>query len=253
MTMYLVAAILSVAVAGFIFFSRLPSSSTPSEELLQRIQERFINPAEAERITNRLEQLHYFRFALPSDIERLKADVADSLSRYGVLSTIESSLTGLPLDLRYYELDGETLFERGGFREKLDQMQPLFKQLGLRLEVTEYTEQRSGSGLDLSFRLNGKKYVAFHRYTGKCGWSTAASRFAEIVNDQLSLQQSHERLFLINSGNDGAAVFLSPDQFGLVDAVLKDQLWKPLRLKEWQRFNTVDRMEQVSVTQDVLR
>jgi hypothetical protein len=54
-----------------------------------------------------------------------------------------------------------------------------------------------------------------------------------MINDQLQIQNKDERLYLINGGNDGAAVFLNDKQFQLIDKSLTDEQWKPLKIDKW--------------------
>lgn len=61
-----------------------------------------------------------------------------------------------------------------------------------------------------------------------------------IDNLELELQNKSERLSLINAGNDGAAIFLTVEQFHLIDKVLTDQQWKPLPVDEWCKVFEVD-------------
>ncbi|HEU4472428.1 MAG TPA: hypothetical protein VFR58_15150 [Flavisolibacter sp.] len=239
MTVYILTAIVTVAVAAFIFFPREYLSSPPSGLLLNRLEHRFLHPEDAALIVSRLQQMDYYSYAASSDIPKLSADLTHSLSMFGVLSSIENEQTGIPLDFRYYSLDGEALCERGGFREKLSQMQPFFKKAGLQFALSNYRELRSAGRMDLSFCINDREYKVFQGYDGKDGWSIAALRLAEIINCELTLQDKEERMYLINSGNDGAAVFLTPQQYGLINAELKDELWKPLKPGEWRRLNKV--------------
>jgi hypothetical protein len=84
-----------------------------------------------------------------------------------------------------------------------------------------------------------KNYIIFKDFNDY-GWGEAAQRFAEIINEQLELQNIDERFYLINGGNDGNAVYLTNAQFDLLDPILKGSD-RPLRVEDWCRVNQVDR------------
>jgi hypothetical protein len=195
---------------------------------------------EAEGIVNQLTDLGYYKYADLQDIDSLKQDLINSLSQYGVLSTICFDTPIIPKDYRYYYFDGETIFEQGGFDDALTEMQIFFKKIELKLEITNHIEEADTmtDGLNHEITLNGKRYIIFKDFRGY-GWGEAAQKFAEMINDQLQIQGKDERLYLINGGNDGSAVFLTNQQFMLIDKALKDDQWKPLKVEQWCKLNKI--------------
>ena len=188
----------------------------------------------AREYVNKLEQLGYYNYADSINVEKLKADLAESIHKHGVLSAIESEVKPYdPLDYRLYCLDGETLYEKNGILEAIEFMLPSFNRIGIKMVVTNHYEKwERETGLNHSLSLNGKEYVLFKNFK-EMGWGEAAQKFSEMINDQLSIHGKEERLYLINGGNDGSAIFLSLPQFAYIDSILTDKKWKPLILADW--------------------
>lgn len=192
-------------------------------------------------IVEQLDELGYFKYAAESDISEIKNDLVDSLTKLnylGYVSFEESPFNSK--DYRHYHFDGEDLFEEGGFIWQLEAMKKLFDKMNFNLEISNHTEDWDNEkGLNHFITLNGKEYVIFKNFDGY-GWGEAAQRFAEIINDQLELQNKDERLYLVNGGNDGSAVYLTHKQFELLDPILKGTE-RPLKVNDWCRIHQVDR------------
>lgn len=207
-----------------------PAVATSNTATLVSAKKHLPTPEEAIILVKELAKLGYYQYAADTDIAALKSDLTSSLTS-GIISTIYHERTFLPLDLRLYMLDGETLFEQGGFTDYLREMKPLFEKMDFDLDISHHREE-GDAYIDHHITLNGKTYIIFDHFDGY-GWGEAAQRFAEILNDQLALQHKAERIYLINGANDGAAIFLTNAQFKLLDQVLKDDRWKPLPVERW--------------------
>lgn len=196
-----------------------------------------------EKIVDSLETLGYFRYTDPGNVDTLKKELLNGLKEDYYLSTIyKEEKPYNSYDYRHYGFDGETLYEQGGFIEKFEEMQTLFKKMNISMKVDSHSEDWNSDKKWLNHRItiNGKEYIVFKNFSSGYGWGEAAQRFAEIVNDQLVLQKSDERLFLENAGNDGNAVFLTQKQFELLNLVFKDPINRPLDVKEWCKVMEVD-------------
>lgn len=230
--------VIGLAIAGilfaYFFFQKKPSSDPVTA------QQPVMSIDEATAIVNELDAAGYYKYTDPENIPDLKDDLVNSLSTSGVLSTIEDFDTSVPLDYRYYCLDCEMLYEQDGVKEQLETMQPTFDKIGLALNISHHIEEVSPDKLvDHRITINGKHYTIL-TYFDKDGWGETAQRFVEILNDQLTLQQKDEQLYLINAGNDGGCAFLTDEQFSIIDRALKDELWKPLKVTEWCRVFKVN-------------
>ena len=243
MNIFVIIVVLVVLIGlVFIVFTAKDSGTSLTSPALAKASTPFASTEEAASVVQQLEQLGYYKYAAPGDIPALKEDLITAMAKHGILSTVEVRVPPFtPLDYRYYGFDGETLFEEGGFTDKLEDMQPLFEKMGFDIKITAHVEECGlpNGYLDHSITINGKNYIIFEYFEGY-GWGEAAQRFAEIINDQLELQQKDERLYLINGANDGTAIFLTEPQFNLLDAFLKDEQWRPLKVNDWCRIFKVD-------------
>jgi hypothetical protein len=187
----------------------------------------------ADQVVARLENLGYFAYTVPAHLQQLKAELGKGLAEEHYFPFIDSgSPSYIYLDPRQFNLDNETLFEQGGILQALAEMSPLFSKMNIRMEISDHIEEYDQKGLNHRITLNGKPYVIFHQWDGY-GWGESAQRFADIVNDQLALQNSNERLYLIQGAEDGRAVFLTVEQHGLVRALIDDLEECPLPTQEW--------------------
>lgn len=198
---------------------------------------------EAVSFVKQFEREGYYKYANPNDIDTLKNDLISSIEVYAVLSTIYDEETYIPKDYRYYMFDNETIFEQGGFDDAFKDMKALFDKMDFKLEITNHKEEWDtiNKCLNHEITINGKHYVIFKNFKGY-GWCEAAMKFADIINDQLALQNKDERLYLINGANDGTAVFLTDKQFQLIDKLLTDNEWKPLKVDKWSEVFKVKRL-----------
>jgi len=190
-------------------------------------------------IAEKLEALGYFKYADPKDIPALKRLLAGGFVGNSVLLTLDDDKTLMPLDYRLYRFDGEDLFELGGFANMLKDMQPLFDKMNFTLACNSDIEEDAEPGIDHFISLNDREYIVFKNFDDY-GWCEAAQRFAEIINDQLALQNKDERLYLINGGNDGQAVFLTDAQFAVIDPLITDTGSKPLKVEDWCKALQID-------------
>lgn len=192
-----------------------------------------VGDSHATRITDRLEELDYFRYANPEHVPKLKAEIGRWLADEGYLQIVDS---GSPryemLDPRQYDLDGETLFEEGGVLDALNDMERFFQKLPVQMEISDHLETGDTSVTSQRISINGKFYILMDQFPGY-GWGEIAQRFADMVNDQLALQGSDERLYLINGGNDGRGVFLTDALYGYLTSLMPNPVWRPLRTRDW--------------------
>ena len=191
--------------------------------------------AEAIKLVQQLEELGYYKYADPKDIDSLKEDLTASIAQFGILSTIYFDKPVLPKDYRYYMLDGESVFEEGGFNDAIKDMKTFFEKAGLKLEITNQIEDYDTitKGLNHELTVNGKRYIIFKNFK-EYGWGEAVLKFAEMINDQMQIQGKSERLYLINGGNDGNAVFLTDEQFQIIDKLPVEDEWKALKPDKWR-------------------
>lgn len=191
-------------------------------------------------IVEKLDEFGYFKYAALSDIPDIKNNLVDSLTTLNYLSYLsfdESPYNSK--DYRHYFFDGEDLFEEGGFIWQLEAMKTLFDKMNFKIEISNHIEEWDNEkGLNHFITLNRKEYVIFKNFNDY-GWGEAAQRFAEIINDQLEIQDKDERLYLVSGGNDGSAVYLTDKQFELLDPILKGKE-RPLKVNDWCKVHHID-------------
>ncbi|WP_218779872.1 hypothetical protein [Hymenobacter crusticola] len=162
-----------------------------------------------------LTQLGYFQFAAVEHLDVLQQEMATSYDTARVLTSLYEEATNAPYCFRLYDCDGEDLFEVGGLVDQLAAIQPTFDQLGVPLTWSDdhwsLDQQRH------TIVLNGKPYTAFEGdLNSPRSWALATKLFVEMVNDQLALHRSSERVYPLLGGNDGCLVFLTPPLYELI-------------------------------------
>lgn len=181
------------------------------------------NIRDAEAFVTRLEELGYFKYADPENLEGLKNHMIREFDPDSELTSIWEETSSTPKDYRYYFCDNETLFEEGGLAAMLNDLRPTFERIGLKIDITMHDETWDASNrwLDHTITINGKKYTVFRHFT-EMGWGEAVQRLVEILNEELTRQGKEDRVYPVSGGNDGRIIFLSEEQFRYIDSVYKN-------------------------------
>jgi len=185
---------------------------------------------------NRLESLGYFKYAKQDDIVKLKNNLAKNYDPNNELVTLWDDFTGTPLDYRYYGCDGEAVFEQDGFTDMLNELDPTFKKIGLKIKITNHVEEWDNKNKWLNHRItiNGTEYIIFKNFKG-FGWGEAVVRLAQIINLEAEKQSIDERIYLASGGNDGRLIFLTTELYEYIYLIYKNRQWKPLMIEEWMK------------------
>ena len=166
------------------------------------------------KVVESLDKLGYFTFSDKENIVKLKSELTESFSKYKILSTVIDDETLLPYDYRLYFCDGESLFEDGGLEEYLRYAEHAFERRGLKLKWGNEISTQEGKTLNHRVTVNGKEYVAFEgNMTRSDTWGVAQRNFYRLLNDQLEIQGSRERVYPISAGEEGQFVFLTQELF----------------------------------------
>ncbi len=184
-----------------------------------------------EQILDTLEKLGYFSFTAPEDLAAVKREIASGYESHQILSTEFGEESTVGLCGRYYLCDGETLFEIGGLEEYLLEVKPIFDRLGIPLKWSN--EYWSDDITEHTIVLNGKQYDAFRGNPNDYKiWGWATKNFAEMLNDQLTIHESDEKIYLMGGGNDGAFYILTDAQFAFIRKhFTSDEIPRPVA--EW--------------------
>lgn len=194
-------------------------------------------------VIKKMEELGYFKYADSDKVAELKADLIKSFDSYKVLTTISDDETLLPYDYRLYFCDGEALFEIGGLEEYLSYAKNAFEKRGLKLDWSNEISEQDGNDWNHRITVNGKEYVAFQGSMERMDiWGVAQLNFYRLLNDQLDLQGSVERVFPISGGEEGQFVFLTKELFDYISTTFyqgKDfRKWEiPYSVEKWKEVN----------------
>lgn len=221
----------------FDLFRRKPAQGTDAKKDTTVISQ------QEQEIIRQLESLEYFKYAPEADHHQLKTEIASSLAERKYFPFVIAERPPFAKkDPRHFILDNEALYETGGFTAALKEMQSLFDKMNIRMEITDHIEEWDAGNkwLDHRITINGKKYIIFNRQKDQA-WLEAAQRFADMVNDQLALQQSEERFYLLNDGHDGRGIFLTEPLLDLLDGLIEGEHEKPLKMEEWCAHNHIER------------
>ena len=143
-------------------------------------------------------------------------------------------------DNRYFWVDCEELFERGGLKTYLDHVKPTFERLGIPFQVANEISSGDTKTWDHTIELNGTQYVAFQGTFTDTDWSIAYINFIEMLNAELQRHHSEERFYPIRCGNDGSFVLLSPQQFQFLDRVLPKDGENPVTIATFKLDYVID-------------
>lgn len=194
-------------------------------------------------VVNKLDELGYFKYADPDKKDDLRLDLINSFDKVKALSTIADNETFLPYDHRLYFCDGEALFEIGGIEEYLEYAKHAFEKRGLKLVWSNEISEQNGDDWTHRITVNGKEYVVFEGSMDREDiWGIAQLNFYRLVNDQLELQGSDERVYPISGGHDGEFVFLTDELFNYISS----NFYQGKGFRKWDIPYSVDKWKEVS-------
>lgn len=199
------------------------------------------NHTDAVQFVNKLQNLGYFNYVDPIDLNTIRQGMIEDFDPRNEFCSAWDNNSGTTLDFRYYLCDNEDLFEEGGFTAMLETLQPTFAEIGLKLKINDHSEviNHNTNSLNHTITINEKLYIIFKDFKD-VGWGEAAQRLADILNDQLQIQNKDEKVYLINGGNEGKIIFLTEAQFQFIDTIYTNIYLKPLKVKDWCRVMEVD-------------
>ena len=179
-----------------------------------------------------LTELGYFKYTDTQNMDSLKKEIASIFDQHKVLTTV--SYEKPPFQsfcYRLYSCDGETLFELGGVEDYLKDIKPTFDKLNIPLHWKD--DHFSQDATEHSIVINDKKYFPFKGEPNDLrAWGIATKNFVEIINDQLIINNSDERVYPILFNNDGHIIFLTDKQYQFVSQYL-DKTERPMEINLW--------------------
>ncbi len=197
---------------------------------------------EGAEVVRRLEELHYFKYANPDQLPELKEDLVKSYNKYKLLSTVVDDETLLPYDYRLYFCDGEGLFEDGGIETYLEYARHAFEKRGLTLNWSNEVSKQKGQNLTHKITVNEKEYTAFEGNARRINvWGIAQLNFYTLLNDQLAIQGSDERVYPISAGEDGYFAILSPELYEYISTTF----YQGEDFRNWDKMYPLDQWAKV--------
>lgn len=194
-------------------------------------------------VIGKLEELGFFNLTDKHKIEEVKKNMISSYEIHNYFGgiTYEESLEYI--DHRFHNIDQEELFELGGLIINLEKVKKTFTLMNLKLEYSNENNYEELSNSQNNYwkhtiNLNQKEYIAFEGEMND-SWGNAMINFVTMLNDQLILQNSKEKIYLIYSGNDGMLVFLTPEMFEIVEQYYPNDYNRPMSVEQWVKFNKV--------------
>jgi hypothetical protein len=175
-------------------------------------------PVKVPDVVTKLEELGYFKYTSSHHIGEVKIEIQTNFEKSGALATVIDKAL-LPLDYRLYFCDAEQLFEEGGLEEYLAYAKHAFDKRGLTLHWENEILRETKTTLRHLVTVNGKEYTLYNgslkdlRHRG-----IAQANFYTMINDQLELQTSDERLYPISGGEQGQFAFLTNEQFEYISS-----------------------------------
>ena len=179
-----------------------------------------------------LTELGYFKYTDTKNLDTLKKEIENVFDKVKVLTTLSYENPRFqPFCYRLYSCDGETLFELGGIEDYLNDIKPTFDKLNIPLQWKE--DYFSEDAKEHSIVINQKKYFLFKGDPNDLrAWGIATKNFVEIINDQLTVHNSDERVYPILFNNDGHIIFLTDKQYNYVSQYL-DKTERPMEINFW--------------------
>lgn len=170
----------------------------------------------ADKILKKLEDLNYFKFTLPENLNEARKQIKSNFIKNKTLDTeIEDYVS---LDGRIFLTDYEDLME-GGVSGAIGKFENILKKEGViinELSADEYDKEDN-----YYIILNGQKYIMSNP---KDPYNKTLENFYNLINNLLEKAGSKERLFF---QEEDRFIFLTDDIFDFFKQVGLDKNWMP--------------------------
>ena len=227
-------------ILGFLCFSCNTKIKKNNEKLNEKSVEQTKKvKLNGKQIIEELEKLNFFNLTSKAELNAEKLDIEKT---YNELNFFDGKMRGETLDFidnRFYVIDCEELFEVGGLTNYLKIIKPTFDKLGLKLNYSNEKSNQTEKYWKHTIELNGKEYVAFDNNFGGNDWGIAYVKFIEMLNSELKVQNSEERIYPISAQNDGRIVMLTEKQFKFVQENYPNDKEHPKTLESWKSENGI--------------
>jgi len=215
-----------------------PLLSAAKDELAERNEENFVHVVNPKKFIGHIGKMGYFKYADITRIPELENSLTWSLVENRGLTSIADKNSGTPYDYRIYEFNAQNLLEKGGVISVVKPLKKTFDKLMIPLLWTNESVTFNKDETEYRISLNGKEYPL---YKGSRDSAKRAglikSKVVDMLNDQLKISGSDERIYLTSTINEGRIVFLTKKMYSYISEVIKNRHIKPMDVKAWSMWN----------------
>jgi len=180
-----------------------------------------------------LEELGYFKYSTINDLNNLKTELENCIREHKEIDTVffkEPEKEFIGKEYRYISCDHEELIESQA-EDTLPYLNFIFDKIQLPFSW-RIIKKAFNKKEDLAYseiQINNKSYILY-----QTNWSQYAYDFVKIINDQLKILNSRERLYLITPGNDGDLILLDNKLKEYFDEHIElRETFTPMEEEEW--------------------
>ena len=185
----------------------------------------------------KLDELGYFEYTEESKLSLVKESMTKHFTNEDFMTAFSRNPPYQSVDLRIYSCgDGEELFEEGGAISLIKEMRPLLDKIGVQINYSN----DNYIGNQHTIVINGRTYVLAKG--SPLLWGETIVKFAEMINAELELLKSKERIYLMTNENV-YMVFLTLEQYQTVSANFSYDK-RPLTVNEWTT-KTLDEISRI--------
>lgn len=162
-----------------------------------------------------LERSGYFEFTNIEQVQELKNSIQSNYAKYRTFNTTFDN-NHKPNCKKAYFCDSETLFEGGGFKSQLKDMQDGFE------KITNFNEMFNQIPMSYDYKSNPKG-----------DWFDAVIDFTSRINNYLLESGSNYKCYPAYGGNEGSLYLLNEFQYLLLNKAIRDEHTRPMELNDW--------------------
>jgi|GEM_PF-5656341 len=174
-----------------------------------------------EQIITQLERLGYFKYTEPGFLEEIREDLWFGFKTGTFNPTTFETPPFHGKEYRYFSLDFSEIEDLNSIVDLLQELEVLFSRNGLKILIQDNSDD--------TLRINEKSYF----FPDSRDLHTLVYHLAELLNDQLTLQQSENRCYLVSDGMDTGGILLTPALQIIFETHLEDETEIPLLPDEW--------------------
>jgi len=199
--------------------------------------ESFTHMVNPEIFLAQITKLDYFKYSDKKDTSLIYEALNNSLIKNKGLEAAYFEGTIIPMDYRLYPLNENDLTEKGGLSKSLKLIKHTFNKLSIPFLYTNESMKIDGNQIVCRIDVNDKEYIFFAGKDSIKKNGIVLKNLADMLNDQLLINKSNERVFLISKQENGHIIFLTKELQKNIDLVIKNKNIQPLYPTMWAKWN----------------